>query len=76
MRMIATATRGPVTRGEAPRSMRSKSEVVGTFPSLVQFLESIKSQMPVFDQVFDIFDSFRTAAGDSPSRQVTAQPRA
>jgi hypothetical protein len=33
--------------------MRSKSEVVGTFPSLTQFLESIKSQVSVFDITFD-----------------------
>jgi hypothetical protein len=28
--------------------MRSKSEVVGTLPSVTQFLETIKNQVPVF----------------------------
>jgi hypothetical protein len=60
---VSTATRGPVTRSEAPRSMRSKSEVVGILPSLVQFLESIKSRVQVFDQVFDTFQFIPNGRG-------------
>jgi hypothetical protein len=32
--------------------MRSKSEVVGTLPSLAQLLESIKDQASAFDPAF------------------------
>ena len=66
----STASRGRVTRRPAPRSMRSKSEAVGTLRSLLHLLEPIEGPGEAA-----ALGTTRVAAFNRPSECVDHGPR-